>query len=131
MNNTQKKEIVSIEKEFGTHYKSKTYIKRTCQDIFIIVAYRNDNPEKIDFIRIVSSSRKNPCATSFMDAISDLLTFSIRRIRNSYERDAIIKNLRHQQCLNCPPNKDHTKSCSDAIGQVLQDVLQKTEEEDK
>ena len=113
-----------IEEDIGTTYISKTYVKRTCQDIYITVAYRPDAPDKIEFIRIISSSRRNNCATSFMETISDLLTFAIRRIRNKYEAEAIIKNLRFHKCLNCPPNKDHTVSCADAIGQVLSDVLQ-------
>ena len=120
----------SIEHDFGSDYKSTTYVKRTCQDIYVIVAYRPDDPEKIDFIRLISSSRKNPCATSFMESMSDILTYAVRRIRNSYERDAIIKNLKHHSCLSCPANKDHVKSCSDAIGQVLDEILQRPEQEE-
>jgi len=118
-------ETVSIDEFF----KSKTYSKRTCRDIYVIVAYRNDSPEKIEFIRINASSRANNCAVSFMEAFSDILTFAIRRIRNKHEANAIIKNLRHHKCLNCPPNKDHTTSCSDAIGQVLEEVLKYEEKE--
>ena len=120
-----------IDQELGTTYKSVTYKKRTCKDIYITVAYKEDDPEKIDFIRLTTTTRSNNCAVSFCEALSDILTFAIRRIRNQYEAEAIIKNLRFHKCLNCPPNTDHTQSCSDAIGQVLQVVLIKTEENNK
>lgn len=113
----------TIDDSIGTTSKSKTYKKRTCKDIYITVAYREDEPEKIDYVRIISSTKENTCATSFIESLSDMLTFAIRRIRNKHEAQAIIKNLRWQKCLNCPPNKDHTTSCSDAVGQVLQEVL--------
>ncbi len=109
--------------DFGTTCKSMTYKKETCKDIYITIAYRPDDEKKIDFIRINASSKTNNCATSFMEAMSDILTFAIRRIRNKHEAEAIIKNLRFQKCLNCPVNRDHIESCSDAIGQVLEKVL--------
>ncbi len=121
----------SIQDELGTINKSITYRKKTCKDIYVIVAYRDDEPEKIDYIRINASSKDNNCAVSFMEALSDILTFAIRRIRNEHEAKAIIKNLRFHKCLNCPPNKDHTTSCSDAIGQVLEKVLKIKDEKEK
>ncbi len=109
--------------DFGTVYNTITYKKETCRDLYVVVAYKPDDPQKIEFIRINSSSKVNNCAVSFMEGLADMLTFSIRRIRNEHEARAIIKNLRHQKCLNCPPNKDHSTSCSDAIAQVLEKVL--------
>jgi len=118
-----------IQEDCLTHQKSITYRKHTCKDIYIIVVYRHDEPEKIDYIRINSSSKDNNCAVSFMEALSDILTFAIRRIRNKYEAQAIVKNLRQHKCLNCPPNEEHITSCSDAIGQVLNEILQVKDEE--
>ncbi len=120
-----------IEETVEVVNRSITYRKQTCRDIYIIVVYKNDNPEKIDYIRINASSKDNNCAVSFMEALSDILTFAVRRIRNSHEALAIIKNLRYHKCLACPPNKDHTTSCSDAIGQILEKVLKIDEEEEK
>ena len=116
-------ETLPIGEEFGTTCKSITYKKQTCKDIYITIAYRTEDEKKIDFIRINATSKDNNCATSFMDAMSDILTFAIRRIRNKHEAEAIIKNLRFHKCLNCPINKNHITSCSDAIGQILEKVL--------
>ena len=121
----------SIKEEIGTTSNCVTYKKQTCKDIYVIVAYREDEPEKIDYIRINASSKDNNCAVSFMEALSDILTFAVRRIRNEHEAKAIIKNLRFHKCLNCPVNKDHTTSCSDAIGQVLEKVLRIKDEKEK
>jgi len=107
----------------GTTCKSITYKKRTCKDIYIIIAYREDAPEKIDYIRINASSKENNCACSFIEALADLLTFAVRRIRNEHEATAIVKNLLSHKCLNCPPNQEHITSCADAIGRVLGKVL--------
>jgi hypothetical protein len=109
-----------IDQPIGTTCNSKTYKKTTCKDIYVTISYKEDDPKKIDYIRINSSSKDNNCAVSFMEALSDTLTFAIRRIRNSSEAAAIVKNLRFHKCLNCPVNKDHTTSCADAIGQILE-----------
>ena len=109
----------------GTTCNSKTYKKTTCKDIYVSIAYKEDDPKKIDYIRINSSSKDNNCAVSFMEALSDTLTFAIRRIRNVHEAKAIIKNLRHHKCLNCPANQDHITSCADAIGQILEKEFEK------
>jgi len=120
-----------IKGEIGTISKSITYKKTTCCDIYITIAYREDEPEKIDYIRLIASSKQGGCPVSFMEALADTLTFSIRRIRNEHEATSIIKNLRYHKCLACPPNKDHSTSCSDAIGQVLQKVLKIDEKKEK
>jgi hypothetical protein len=110
------------------HCVSKTYKKVTCRDLFITVAFKTDEPEKVDFVRIISSTKDGGCPVSFMEGLSDMLTFSIRRIRNIHEARQIVKNMRFHKCLGCPPNKDHSTSCMDAIGMVLEDAL-KTKEE--
>lgn len=111
--------------------KSITYKKRTCKDLYISVVYRTDEPEKIDYVLVSASSKDNNCAVSFLQTLADMTSFAIRRIRNEHEARAIIKNLRFQKCLQCPPNKDHTCSCSDALGQVLEQVLIKDEVQTK
>jgi len=113
-------EDTSIQPSLGTTCNSRTYKKTTCKDIYITFAYKEDEPKKIEYVRINASSKENNCAVSFMETLADTLTFAIRRIRNEHEAAAIVKNLRFHKCLNCPVNKDHTTSCSDAIGQVLE-----------
>ena len=116
---------VSIEEDVGTTCVSITSKLFTCMPIFISIAYRTDNPKKIDYVRIFGSSKHSTCAQTFLDSLSDLLTFSIRRIRNNTEATLLTKALRHHQCLNCPPNEKHYKSCVDAIGQTLEKFLTK------
>lgn len=120
-------ETDSIQGIQETVSKSTTYKKRTCKDLYISVIYRQDAPDRIDYLLVSASSKDNNCAVSFLQTLADMTSFAIRRIRNEHEARAIIKNLRYQKCLNCPPNKDHTCSCSDALGQVLQTVLFKNE----
>lgn len=120
---------MNTETPIGTTCKSITYRKDTCGSIYIVIAYKEDEPEKVDYLRIIASTKPGACAVSFLEALADTLTFSIRRIRNIHEAKAIVKNLRYHKCLNCPPNKDHTTSCSDAIGQVLTKVLKIDEQQ--
>ena len=121
--NNQSLTTESSKEETGVTYKSKTYRKPTgCGNIYITVTFRDEAPEKIEFIRIIGSGSNN-CGGSFYESLSDMLTFSIRRIRNQYEADSIVKNLRHHRCNKIIPNRNHITSCSDAVGQVLHQVL--------
>ena len=114
------------ESSIGTSYKSRTYKKITgCGSLYTTIAYRNDEDrgEKIEFIRI-TGEKESACGASYNESLSDLLTFSIRRIRNIHEARAIVKALRHHRCNKVFPNQDHTLSCADAIGQTLEEALQ-------
>lgn len=114
----------SIQQDIGTTCDSKTYIKSTaCGNIYMTVVYRNDEKDRIDYIRISGVAKTNKCGNSWFETISDCLTFMIRRIRNNHEAKAIIKNFRFHRCNHITPNKDHITSCADAIGQVLEEVL--------
>ena len=111
------------DKFIGETWKSATYMKTTgCGNIYITLAYSKDKPRKIEFIRI-SGEKHNNCGASFNEALADMTTFAIRRIRNSHEALAIVKNLLYHRCNNIKPNKDHINSCPDALGQVLKKVL--------
>jgi hypothetical protein len=83
----------------------------------------------VDFVKIFGSSRSNECGCSYLETLGDLLSFSIRRIRNKHEAVAICKALRDHKCNKQTPNPEHITSCSDALGRVLMDVLNVTEEE--
>ena len=122
--------MTSIQELTETIGKSITYKKHTCRDLFITVVYKEDEPDRVDFIRIVASTKEGGCPVSFMEALADMLSFSIKRIRNIHEARQIVNNLRWQKCLECPANEEHITSCSDAIARVLEKVL-KTKEEEK
>jgi len=93
------------------------------------VAYRVDEKDKIDYIKIHGTSRGDDCGCSYHEGVADLLTFSIRRIRNHHEAIAIVKNLRDHKCHRMRPNKEKITSCLDAIGRAIQDALNVTEDE--
>ena len=107
----------------GTTSPSRTYKKQLpCLTLYICINYKEDN--KIDYIKIYGGQHGEVgCGETFFQALSDLLTFSIRRIRNEHEAKAIIKTLRYHICNKKIPNPDHTQSCVDAIGQVLEKEL--------
>lgn len=117
--------------DIGNSCRSVTYKKETCKSLYITLVYREDEPEKIDYVLISSTSKDNNCSNSLLDSLALMTSFSIRRIRNEHEARAIVKNLRGAKCLACPPNKCHTTNCADALGQVLQEVLFKDEKTPK
>jgi len=104
---------------------TRTYRKRAgqCGHIYVMVVFRDDKPNRIDYIKIQGCTKSNDCGGSWAESIADLLSFSIKRIRNKHEAEAIIKALKHHRCNRIAPNKDHTTSCVDAIAQVLQEEL--------
>lgn len=113
--------------------RTKTYRKLAgqCGHIYVMVVFRDDKPNRIDYIKIQGCTKYNDCGGSWAESIADLLSFAIRRIRNKYEAEAIIKSLKHHRCNRITPNQEHTTSCSDAIARVLQEELKVDEEEEK
>ena len=117
------------ENGIGTTYPSTTYKKSTsCLNLYITVGWGEN--KKIEFVRIVGNNKSGDCGCSWLESLSDILTFSIRRIRNEHEAKAIIKNLRYHRCNKITPNKDHIVSCVDAIGQVIERVLDEKAQKD-
>jgi len=120
------------ETDIGTDWKEKTYRKPTgCGNIYIIVNFRNDAPDRIESIKIQGCTKTNDCLNSWAESLSDLLTFAIRRIRNKYEAEAIIKALAYHRCNKVFPNPEHITSCVDAISRVLKEVLIVEEKKEK
>ena len=114
--------------DIGSCFKSRTYARETpCGRLYITISFRNepDKQDKIEFIRIVSF-KANECGASFFESLSDLLTFAIRRIRNNYEADAIIKSMEFHRCNKVFPGKK--LSCSDAVASVLKEVFNEEKE---
>ena len=108
--------------DIGTTYRSTTYKRPTgCGSLYMTVIY--DDSEKVSQI-LIEGDTDNYCGSAHLLTHADNLTFMIRRIRNNYEARAIIKNFRYHSCNKCTINSHKTKSCSDAIGQILEEVLQ-------
>jgi hypothetical protein len=102
-------------------YPSKTYSRPTCEGhIYITIITKDD---KFHSILIEPPSKSNDCGGSFVSAISDLLTFAIRRANGKEEIKAIVKGLSGHYCMGMRPNKHHCKSCSDAISQIIKEEL--------
>lgn len=111
-----------IDKEIGTCCNSRTYKRPTgCGSIYVIVVYKEDG--KIDYF-LIEGDESSYCGTSHLAVHADNLTFMVRRIRNKHEIEAIIKNFRFHSCNKCPINSHKVKSCSDAIGQILEEIFQ-------
>jgi len=125
-----KQEEENTELEVGKGLTRVIQKMTPCGHLYFSCSYRDDDPEKVDFIKIYFSNRFGGCGSSFHEALADGLTFQIRRIRNKHEAIAIVKNLRDHQC-NQPPklSKDRNKSCADAIGKAVMEILGITEDE--
>lgn len=109
--------------DIGTTGISRTYKRPTgCGSLYVTVVYKDT--DKIDYF-LMSGDRDNYCGESNLATHADNLTFMCRRIRNAHEAKAIIKNFRYHSCNKCPINSHKVKSCSDAIGQVLEEVLKR------
>jgi hypothetical protein len=117
-------EIESIDSPTRTFRKSLP-----CLNLYIAVVYRVDEPERIDYIKIHGTNKTTDCGHSFLESMSDMLTFSIRRIRNRNEAILICKSLRDHNCNRQQPNREGIKSCVDAIGRVIQEALGISESE--
>jgi hypothetical protein len=99
--------------------KSITYSHKTaCGQLYMTFVYKDD--EKLDYVLIEGEGGE--CGKAFCNSMADMLTFSLKRIRPSYENEisAIIKNFIGHRC-----NKQFVgvTSCPDAIGQILKKVL--------
>lgn len=111
-----------------TPCKSKTYKKSlTCLDLYINPVFNDEG--KIEFIKIYATNKKDNCGCSFYEAIADLLTFSIRRIRNHHEAVAICRSLRGHRCLGNVANEKRITSCADAIARAIMEALNVSEAE--
>jgi hypothetical protein len=109
---------------------TRTYKKTTpCLNLYIAIVMRDDEKDKVDYVRISGTSRKDDCGCAYISTLADLLTFSIKRIRNHNEAKLIVKALRDQKCNRYAPNREKITSCPDAIGRAVQDALGVTEEE--
>jgi len=115
---------IETEQPIGTTLNSRTYRKEVgCGHIYLTLVFREDKPNRIDYVKIEGCKKRNDCGNAPLEAIADLLSFSIRRIRNQHEADAIIKALSNHRCNRVIPNPDHIVSCYDAIGKVLKKEL--------
>ena len=104
-------------------HKSKTYRKWTpCDNIYVTIVYRNDEPDKIDFIRIHGASRNNMCGASWIESMADMQTLLLSRLRLKYKGDveSLIASLANHRCNKYTPNKYGIKSCVDALRKVYE-----------
>ena len=114
--------ISTLPKIDENEYLNKTYRRPTgCGNIYIHIAF--DDKNKIEFIRISGTGGEADCGNSSLESLADMTTFAINHIRTyDSEMKQIIKNLRGHTCNKKIPNKYHLTSCSDALGEVLEEI---------
>lgn len=101
-------------------YQSKTHRAETgCGSLYLTIAYKEDG--KFNFIKI-NAEKDCQCGNSWADAISDTLTFALRRATQE-EIKPLLKQLIGHSCNNKKPNAKHIESCADAIGKILREEL--------
>jgi len=98
---------------------ARKYTRKSCKGSIHIIVNRDDNG-KFCSIQIYPPAKENNCGYSWAFAVQDLLTFALKRAEEQKEVRIIHKAVANQICNGMPPNKDHCKSCSDAIAQVIQ-----------
>ena len=114
--------------------KTETYKQRTaCRNVYTSIVYRDDEPDKIDYIKIYGAARSNDCGCSYLESLADMVSMLLKRCDYSKKSEArlICKALRDHRCNNphLADPKEKTYSCVDAIGRSLQKALGVTEEE--
>jgi hypothetical protein len=117
----------------GIHIESggsKSYQKYTpCGKIYIHIVCKEDG--RISYVRITPITKTESCGGSWSEGLADLLTYSIRRIRNRTEAELIVKALEYHYCNKSIPNRDKSRSCIDAISQVIKEKLLEEKKEEK
>ena len=100
--------------------KSKTYQRKSCSGSIYIIVNRDDN-NKFCSVLLHPPAKENNCGCSYAYALQDLLTFALKRAEDSREINLIIKAVSGHYCNAMPPNKEHCKSCVDAVAGVIKE----------
>jgi hypothetical protein len=108
---------------------TRTYAKKTaCRNL-----YDEEPLKKIDYIKIYGEARSNDCGCSYLESMADLLTALIKRcdLKKKSEARLIVKALRDHRCnkQHLVNPKDRTSSCADAVGRILQEEFNITNDE--
>jgi len=100
--------------------KTKSYRFSTCEgNIYIMVNHNNKG--EFDSIQIYPPAKNNNCGYSWAFALQDLVTFALRRVKDNDDIRLIIKSIAGHNCNAMPPNKQHCKSCVDALSKVVKE----------
>jgi hypothetical protein len=69
-------------------------------------------------------AKEAPCGESWFNSVAAILTYALRRsVWEGTTKKAIIKHLVGHQCNGFVANKEHIKSCSDAIGKMVLEYI--------
>ena len=94
------------------------YQRKSCEGNLYITINR-DHDGRFNSLLITPPAKTNDCGGAYAYALQDLLTFALRRAVDEKEIKLILKAISGQFCNAMPPNKNHCKSCPDAIAQIL------------
>lgn len=103
--------------------KSITIRKRICQGhLYCIFEQGKDGEFKK--LHIKGSTKATPCGESWIDPMSKIITFALRRaLWEGSAQQGILKHLFGHRCNECAVNADRTTSCTDAIAKSVDEYL--------
>jgi len=111
------------ENDIGVRHNSTTRrVWTPCGNMYVTIAYRNDEADKVDFIRINMANRNNMCGASWTEAMSETLSLLLSRMRIKYKGDieALFGALKSHRCNKYMPNQYKIMSCVDALRRVCE-----------
>jgi len=114
-------ETISTVPEVKQEYNmtnAKTYQRKSCEGSIYIIINRDEHGH-FKSILINPPSKTNDCGCSYAYSLQDLLTFALLRADGEKDIRLILKAVSGHYCNAMPPNKDHCKSCSDCVAQIL------------
>lgn len=106
--------------------ESITIRKRICQGHLYCIFEQEDGVFKK--LHIKGSTKATPCGESWIEPVSKVITFALRRaLWEGTEETGIIKHLLGHRCNECAVNGDRTTSCTDAIAKCVSEYLKNHE----
>lgn len=104
-------------------YKTITIMKKMGGCGNITLRFLEDE-DAFHRVFITGSGGKMLCNPSWLEALSRLLTYALRRgIWEGTASDGIIKQLCNIRCNEIGANKEHICSCMDAVGKATKEYL--------
>jgi hypothetical protein len=92
-----------------------------CGHIYAIIQLKNKSFDRVDFLGAMPKSCD--CGDSFLQALSKILTFAIRRaIKEGNIEIALLKHLTGQRCNK--PIYRGAVSCTDAIAKLIRKYME-------
>lgn len=93
-----------------------------CGNIYCI--FNEDEGSFYNLIIKGDNAKEAPCGEAWLNAMAAILTYALRQsLWEGTTQKALIKHLTGHQCAMYVPNKEHIKSCTDAIGKMVLEYI--------